>query len=73
MAGRFVLDELPPIRAKGKRQPVAIFALTGERSAGSATDVARLCAAHDRAPGRVDTGTSWRRRQRARTGHWHRR
>ncbi|MCB9125704.1 MAG: tetratricopeptide repeat protein [Caldilineaceae bacterium] len=32
MAGRFVLDALPPIRVKGKRQPVAIFALTGERS-----------------------------------------
>ena len=31
MAGRFAFDALPPIRVKGKRQPVAIFALTGER------------------------------------------
>lgn len=31
MAGRFEFDALPPIRVKGKSQPVAIFALTGER------------------------------------------
>lgn len=35
MASRFLFDTLPPLRVKGKRQPVAVYALTGERRSPS--------------------------------------